>query len=402
MTSETEKLFYKDQYIKEFEGKVLEVTERQGKFHVFLDKTAFFPGGGGQSSDLGTLDGKEVIDVVEEGDKIAHILNEKIEEGKVVKGIIDWKRRQDGMQQHLAQHVLSGCFFSMFNANTAGIHLGHDVSTVDIIGNISEDMIRKAERRANEVIKENHKVNFIMTDREKAQAMGLRRDLATDDNTIRVVQIEDLDINACCGVHPSHTLELQMIKIKGWLSHKGNTRIEFLAGDRAVTYVLVRDNMLDEICKKLNTADNEVINRINNLNNDYAEALEEKKKLKAELSKYEVQNLIDSAEKCGDFIIINKIYENEDMKYLNKLAGSLTEEDNRVVLFAVKGEDKANLLFAVSKNLKEKNMGALVKETLALIDGRGGGSPLIAQGGGKNVANLERAMEYALEKVKEI
>ena len=400
MTSETEKLFYKDQYIKEFEGKVLEVTERDGKFHVFLDKTAFFPGGGGQASDLGTLDGKEVIDVIEEGDKIAHILNEKIEEGKVVKGIIDWNRRHDGMQQHLAQHVLSGCFFSMFNANTAGIHLGHDVSTVDIIGNISEDMIKKAEKRANEVIKENHKVNFIMTDREKAQAMGLRRDLATDDNSIRVVQIEDLDINACCGVHPSNTLELQMIKIKGWVPHKGNTRIEFLAGDRAVSYALDRDNILSEICKKLNTADNEAINRINNLNNDYAEVLEEKKKLKNELSKYEVQNLINSAEKSNDFIIISKIYENEDMKYLNKLATSLTEEDNRVVLFAVKGKDKANLLFAVSKNLKEKNMGALVKETLALIDGKGGGSPLIAQGGGKNVENLEKAMEYALEKVR--
>lgn len=400
MTSETEKLFYKDQYIKEFEGKVLEVTERDGKFHVFLDKTAFFPGGGGQASDLGTLDGKEVIDVIEEGDKIAHILNEKIEEGKVVKGIIDWNRRHDGMQQHLAQHVLSGCFFSMFNANTAGIHLGHDVSTVDIIGNISEDMIKKAEKRANEVIKENHKVNFIMTDREKAQAMGLRRDLATDDNSIRVVQIEDLDINACCGVHPSNTLELQMIKIKGWVPHKGNTRIEFLAGDRAVSYALDRDNILSEICKKLNTADNEAINRINNLNNDYAEVLEEKKKLKNEFSKYEVENLINSAEKSNDFIIISKIYENEDMKYLNKLATSLTEEDNRVVLFAVKGKDKANLLFAVSKNLKEKNMGALVKETLALIDGKGGGSPLIAQGGGKNVENLEKAMEYALEKVR--
>ena len=400
MTSETEKLFYKDQYIKEFEGKVLEVTERDGKFHVFLDKTAFFPGGGGQASDLGTLDGKEVIDVIEEGDKIAHIKKEKIEEGKVVKGIIDWNRRHDGMQQHLAQHVLSGCFFSMFNANTAGIHLGHDVSTVDIIGNIREDMIKKAEKRANEVIKENHKVNFIMTDREKAQAMGLRRDLATDDNSIRVVQIEDLDINACCGVHPSNTLELQMIKIKGWVPHKGNTRIEFLAGDRAVSYALDRDNILSEICKKLNTADNEAINRINNLNNDYAEVLEEKKKLKNELSKYEVQNLINSAEKSNDFIIISKIYENEDMKYLNKLATSLTEENNRVVLFAVKGKDKANLLFAVSKNLKEKNMGALVKETLALIDGKGGGSPLIAQGGGKNVENLEKAMEYALEKVR--
>lgn len=401
MTSETEKLFYKDQYIKEFEGKVIEVIEKEDKFLVFLDKTAFFPGGGGQACDLGTLDGKEVIDVTEEGDRICHVLKEKIEEGKEVKGVIDWKRRQDGMQQHLAQHVLSGCFFSMFNTNTAGIHLGHDVSTVDIVGNISEDMIKKAERRANEVIRENHKVNFIMTDRNKAKTMGLRRDLATDDNSIRVVQIEDLDINACCGVHPSHTLELQMIKIKGWLSHKGNTRIEFLAGDRAISYALDRDNILDEICKKLNTADNEAIKRINNLNNDYETVLEEKKKLKAELSKYEVQNLVNSAEKCEDFIIISKIYEDEDMKFLNKLAGSLTEEDNRVVLFAVKGEDKANLLFAVSKNLKEKNMGALVKDTLTLIDGRGGGSPLMAQGGGKNVANLENAMEYAIRKVKE-
>ncbi|MFQ7002067.1 MAG: DHHA1 domain-containing protein, partial [Clostridium sp.] len=170
--------------------------------------------------------------------------------------------------------------------------------------------------------------------------------------------------------------------------------------DRAVSYALDRDNILSEICKKLNTADNEAINRINNLNNDYEKVLEEKKKLKNELSKYEVQNLINSAEKSNDFIIISKIYENEDMKYLNKLATSLTEENNRVVLFAVKGKDKANLLFAVSKNLKEKNMGALVKETLALIDGKGGGSPLIAQGGGKNVENLEKAMEYALEKVR--
>ena len=106
MTNETEKLFYKDQYIKEFEGKVLEVIEKEDKFHVFLDKTAFFPGGGGQSSDLGTLDGKEVVDVLEEDDRICHVLKEKLEVGKVVKGVIDWKRRQDGMQQHLAQHVL--------------------------------------------------------------------------------------------------------------------------------------------------------------------------------------------------------------------------------------------------------------------------------------------------------
>ncbi|MDD6794740.1 MAG: alanyl-tRNA editing protein AlaX-L, partial [Clostridiaceae bacterium] len=137
------------------------------------------------------------------------------------------------MQQHLGQHVLSGVFFSTFNANTAGIHLGRDISYVDIVGHLEVEQIRIAEKRANKVIGEQHPVHFIMTNRKEAQKMGLRRQLATSDDWIRVVKIEDLDINACCGVHPKNTLELQMIKIKSFEKHKGNTRVYFLAGNRA-------------------------------------------------------------------------------------------------------------------------------------------------------------------------
>ena len=402
MINGTEKLFYENQYIKEFKATIVDIVEKDGEYITFLDKTAFFPGGGGQSSDLGTIDGVEIVKVIEAGDKIGHILKENLEVGREVTGVINWERRLDGMQQHLAQHVLSGCFFSMFNVNTAGIHLGHDVSTVDIIGNINEEMIKKVEIRANEVITENHKVNFIMTDRQQAKKMGLRRDLATDDNSIRVVQIEDLDINACCGVHPSSTLELQMIKIKSWMPHKGNTRIEFLAGRRAITYSLDRDNILSDVCKNLNTGAPEVIKRLNNLNSDYANALEDNKRLKNTLSKYEIEELVNKAEVTGSISIINKVYEKENMKFLTKLANSLCEEENRVVLFALKGEDKANLLFACSKNLKTLNMGELLKDAITLIDGRGGGSNLLAQGAGKNIGNLENAIDYAIRKVREI
>ncbi|MBD7912131.1 MULTISPECIES: DHHA1 domain-containing protein [Clostridium] len=397
----TEKLFYEDQYIQEFRANIIEVKEKDDKFLVLLDKTAFFPGGGGQAADTGTIEDAHVLDVIEEGDKIYHLIDKKLDNTSVSCSI-DWEKRLDGMQQHLGQHVLSGCFFSIFNANTAGIHLGKDISYVDIVGFMEEEQIRKAERVANEVIGEKHEVTFMMTSRKEAKSMGLRRDLATNDETIRVVKIQDLDINACCGVHPNNTLELQMIKIKGCEKHKGNTRIYFLAGKRAVHELLDRDAILDELSKILSTGADEAVKSLNALKNSLSEAREENKKIKASLSEFEVKELINDGEKYGDVSVIKKIYSNEDMKYLNKLAEKLVANDSVVVLFATKNSDSANLLFSASKNLQTVNVGSLLKDAISLIDGRGGGSKTLAQGGGKNIGNLDNAMDYALRKVKEL
>ena len=401
MKMETVKLFYEDQYIKSFEASIVDIKEKEGKYYITLDKTAFFPGGGGQSSDLGTIDGLNVIDIIEEKNEIIHILNEKPKTIENVHCEIDWNRRFDGMQQHLGQHVLSGCFFNLFNANTVGIHLGKDISTVDIVGTISEEQIIEVERKANEIILENHKVEFVMTTRKEAKSLGLRRELATKDQGIRVVKIQDLDINACCGVHPNSTLELQLIRIKGIENHKGNTRIEFLAGNRAVLNYLDSDRILGKVCNTLSAGYEEVEKSISNLLHNYREVREENSKIRIKLAEFEVNELVQSGEVVDEVSIIKKIYSEENMKFLTKLANTIVEEDNRVILFAIKDKDKANLLFSCSKNLKSLNMGTLLKDAISLIDGNGGGSNILAQGAGKNISNLENAMDYALRRLKD-
>lgn len=397
----TEKLYYKDQYIKEFNANILEVKKVEDKILVLLDKTAFFPGGGGQDADSGTIEGIKVVEMIEEKGNIYHVLEKEPINKDNVKCIIDWEKRLDGMQQHLGQHVLSGCFFSILNANTAGIHLGSDISYVDIIGHLQEEQIKTIERAANKVIGDKHPLNFLITNRKEAKAMGLRRDLATTDENIRVVKIEGLDINACCGIQPSNTLELQMIKIKGYEKHKGNTRVYFLAGKRAVEEFLKRSSVLDELCRGLSTGVDEAVKSFESLKTSLNEAREENKKIKQALAEFEIKELINNGEKIGEVTIIKKVYDNENMRFLNKLADKLTEGENIVVLFATKDSEKANLLFASSKNLKDIHMGNLLKDAISLIDGRGGGSPVLAQGGGKNIINLENAMDYAERRIKE-
>ncbi|MDU1855699.1 MAG: alanyl-tRNA editing protein, partial [Clostridium baratii] len=168
-----EKLYYIDQYIKEFTAEIEGIIEKDNKFHILLDKTAFFPGGGGQPCDLGVIDDHEVLDVYEEEGNVYHVLSKKPIKIHKVKCRIDWKRRFDYMQQHLAQHTLSGCFFKLFNHNTAGIHLGKDISTIDIVGELTEEQIREAEIYANDMIGEGLKVEFLFPEKRELKKMGL-------------------------------------------------------------------------------------------------------------------------------------------------------------------------------------------------------------------------------------
>ena len=394
------KLFYIDPYIKEFTAEILDIKEIDNKFHVALDQTAFFPGGGGQHGDLGTIGDNKVIDVYENNETIYHVLDKKPIKIHKVKCAIDWDRRFDGMQQHLGQHVLSGCFYKLFNANTFAIHLGNDISTVDIEGILTEDQIRKAESYANEVINEGLTVEFLIPTKKELKSLTLRRSLPNTKEDISVVKIGDLDINACCGVHPRNTRDLRMIKIKKYEKHKQGTRIEFLSGTRAINDSLRKDNFANTICKYLNCNEDEVINGIKNLNASLKDALDENKKIKNQLANYEIKELINEAETIGDMKILKKIYTDETVKYVNTVISKVVENDNMVTLMAVVSGDKVNLIFACSKNLKDVKVNELLKDTITLIDGRGGGSPFLAQGGGKNNGNLENALNYAFNKLK--
>ena len=398
-----EKLYYDDPYLRDFTAEIVNIEEHLGKFRVTLDKTAFFPGGGGQSCDTGMIGDHKVIDVYEENDIVYHIVEKKPIKIHNVKCNIDSERRTDGMCQHLGQHILSGCFFNLFNANTFAIHLGADVSTVDIYGVLTEEQIRTAERLANKVIEDALKVESFIPTKSELKKLTLRRALPNIKEDIRIVKIgDDFDINACCGLHPKSTLDLRLIKIKKFEKHKEGTRIEFLSGNRAVEDSYKKDEFQNSICKYLNCNENEAVNGIKNLNNNLKEVNQINKSLNITLANYQVKELIDNAETVGEFKIIKSIFDNENLKYINNLTSKLVETPNTITLMAVKSEDKVNLIFACTKGIKEIKVNEVLKDAISLIDGKGGGSPFMAQGAGKNNANLDGALDYAFNKIKEM
>lgn len=387
-----EKLYYKNQYLKEFEAKIIEVKNVKGTYHIVLDKTAFFPGGGGQQYDLGYINDNKVLEVYEKDRLIYHVLKEEFKVNDIVHCKIDWSRREDGMHQHLGQHILSGCFFKLFNANTVSIHLGKEISTVDIIGELDEDKVRKAEALANEVIHNGLEVSFLVPKEEELELMNLRRDLPSTEEDIRVVKIGDLDINACCGVHPNKTSDLRMIKIKKFEKNKGNTRIEFLAGERAIKDSLFKDKVLREICNYLNSNENETLNGIKNLKSSLEEVKKEKKILEEELLNYEEELLIKEGKAQDKYIIIKKIFLNKSTDYITRLANKITEKDNIICLFAIKTNEKVNIILSSSKNIENINMGKMLKEYISIVNGKGGGSKTLAQGLGE-VNNIEEFLD---------
>lgn len=395
-----EKIYYEDNYIKEFTAEVLSIEEKEGKYHIILDKTAFFPGGGGQPCDTGKIEGILIEDVYEKDEKIYHVASRNIIKKHRVKCEIDWENRFDYMQQHLAQHLLSGCFFKLFNKNTAGIHLGKEISTIDIVGKVSEEEIREAEEYANINIHKNLKVEFLFPEKKDLKKLGLRRDLPKTNEKIRVVKIEDLDINACCGVHPSRTIELQCIKLKKFEGNKGNTRIEYLAGNRAIKDYLNKDVFAKKVCNYLSCNEEEVIKGIENLKEDIKNLNKENKNLLEQNNDYKTKEIVEGCEEINGIKVFKYIYENEEVKNISKLLEKISLLEKTISLVAIVNGERVNMIFSSSKDNKV-DMGLLLKDSITLIDGKGGGSKFLAQGGGKNNNNIQNALDYAERKLKE-
>ena len=240
---------------------------------------------------------------------------------------------------------------------------------------------------------------FEITKRE-AKKLKLKDDFSKINGNVRIVKVGDLDTNCCCGVHPQNTLDLRIIKFKKHEKYKTSTRIEYLAGKKAINYIINRDNNLNKICKYLSCSDEDSIKGIENINNKLTDSIKENKRLKEEIAHYELKDLVLSAKLVNDISIIDKIYNDKDTKYISKLANKITEEDNKIVLFALINGDRVNLVFSCSKNLNFLDMNSLLKDAIKLIDGNGGGNKFNAQGGGKNSSNLESLINYTLMKLQ--
>ncbi|GAH96778.1 unnamed protein product [marine sediment metagenome] len=232
----TERLYYEDSYLKEFKAKVLKKIKIDNRKAVVLDETAFYPTSGGQPYDKGVIQDVPVVEVVEEGDEIIHILKEELKEKinseVVVK--IDWERRFDHMQQHSGQHILSGALMKLWGVETVSFHLGEEVCTLDIAKEkLTGEEAKKTEEYANEIIFENRLVKcYFVEEGEDLKRLNLRK-VPEKTEKIRIIEVEDFDLSACGGTHCRATGEVGMIKITKWEKRGEKIRLEFICGRRA-------------------------------------------------------------------------------------------------------------------------------------------------------------------------
>ena len=248
---ETKKLYYVDSSIREFIAKVVRCEECAKGWWVELDSTAFFPGGGGQACDLGTLRGPEevrVIDMREQGDTVLHLCDGPLQEGSVVSAQLDWARRLDQMQQHSGEHIVSGIIYALFGGHNVGFHVGADMVTIDFDCPIPAEALPEIEQQTNEAIYANLPVNCWYPPKEQLPYIHYRSKKALDW-PVRLVQIPGYDSCACCGVHTAYTGQVGLVKLFSCVKFHQGVRIEMACGARALGYLSEIYNQNQQVCR---------------------------------------------------------------------------------------------------------------------------------------------------------
>jgi alanyl-tRNA synthetase len=396
-----EKLYYENPYQKEFTAEIINVLEKDNKYHIELDRTYFYPESKNHPSDSGYINASPLTHVYEENEKIYHVVEVKPSKIHKVKCIIDWQKKYDYMQQHLGQHIISSCLLQLFNANTVAFHIEKAFSYIDIDRAIDSSQIRTCEEMCNKIIFDNIAIEILYPTKSELKKLSFKKLSLKSGEKIRVAKIGDIHISPCVGLLPNSTIEAQAIKIIKLTKTKDGTRIEFISGSRAISDYLTKHQWIDEMSNFLHCNTSNLLNEVEKLSGELNKALSEKALLKAEVAQYEVQHMLNSCENMEDIRILKSIYDSVDLKYISLLASKLVSFPKVIVLFGVKTEDKAQLIFMRSKDINTINMNFLLKDAITLIDGKGGGNEFSAQGGGKNNNNLGSSIEYAYNKIKE-
>ncbi|QRG65105.1 alanyl-tRNA editing protein [Brevibacillus choshinensis] len=391
-----DRLYYQDAYTQTFTADVVKRgTEQDGSPFVVLSQTAFYPTGGGQPSDQGKLGGIRVMDVEEVDGEIRHRLSDPLPENVTqVEGQIDWDRRFDHMQQHAGQHILSAAFLEVAGAETLAFHLGKERVTIDVrLDDLKEELWESVEQRANQIVLENRPISARFVDDEELATLPLKKQPTVTEN-VRVVIIPEFDYNPCGGTHPAHTGEVGMIKILGWERHRGNIRLEFICGWRALRDYTKKQAAVREVSKLLMTSDSEVIAQTQRLiaeRDALKQSLQEKEKV---LLEGEVRQQLERASQVGPVRIVQQTFTDKTIQQLQQFAQqAVAQAPDVVCLLAATGE-KLQLVFARGPQV-DVAVNQLMKDTLPLVEGRGGGNPAMAQGGGQPSLPAEEVLAHA-------
>ena len=371
-----ERLYYNDSYLREFEARVTD-SDHEGRT-VYLDRTAFYPTSGGQAHDLGTLNGVAVLDVVDEGERIAHHLARPVTGD--VRGAVDWRRRFDHMQQHTGQHLLSALLAERYGMPTVSVHLGEEVSTIDVHPKgLTPEKLAEVELRASDEIVANRAV--AVTYGAAGAVEGLRKQ-SEREGVLRIVTIEGLDRSACGGTHVRSTGEVGALLLGKTEKVRDAIRIEFVCGGRAVRRARRDYDALGQLAKMFSISLDSVPGAVATLQARAAEADKQNRRLTGELAAIRGRDLYASAEGQASGVHLALRVFDALGEEARAEAQSFTAMGPGGVYVAC-GKDPAAIMVACSVHSAEAaplNAGALLKEALAAVGGRGGGSALMAQG----------------------
>jgi alanyl-tRNA synthetase len=388
----TERLYYSDCYLREFQARVVRSEAAPNGVKLYLDRTAFYPTSGGQPTDFGTVAGLQLLEAVDEGDEIAHLLRQ-VPEAQEVSGKIDWARRFDLMQQHTGQHILSAAFQRSGDYKTVSFHLGEESSTIDLNSDrLGTRQLEEAEDAANQVVFENRPVRISFQPAGEASRLDLRKPTAREGE-VRLVEVEGFDLSACGGTHVNRTGAIGLILLRKVERMKGLTRVEFLCGGRAHQQARRDFRVLSEAARLFSAPPNTVPELIAKQSQELREGARGREKLLERLAEYQARELWQAVPTVAGRRVVRQVFPEEESAQVKSLTHALAKLPSAVALLAVEGQ--ATKLFFAQTPGGTLEMGNILRQTLAKFGGKGGGGRDFAQGGGLHESRLEEALAYA-------
>lgn len=377
----TEPLYYTDAYLTEFESQVTACAPANDRFEVVLAATAFYPTGGGQPHDTGALGGRRVLDVIDrETAGIAHVVDGPLEPGARVKGVIDWTRRFDHMQQHSGQHMLSAAFEAVAHARTSSFHLGATSCTIDLDRVVSAAEIAAAEDAANRIVWQDREVRLRFTSADEASALPLRKEPGRE-GTLRLIEVDGFDLSACGGTHVARTGGVGIISIAGWEKFKGGTRVEFSCGGRALGRLREWRDVFAATSRVLSVLPAGLAPAIERLQGENKMLARAARDLQDQLAVHVAAELVSTGERGPDQrVIVVRPLEGWDASGLKAIATSAASSPGAcVALFSASTPALAVVARAPGVRV---DASAVLKALIGRFGGKGGGKPEFAQGGG--------------------
>lgn len=386
----TQRLYIDNPYQIEFTAQVTERRTYDNHPAVVLDQTCFYPESGGQPWDTGKLNGIHVIQVIEDGDTILHVLEGELEDNAVT-GQIDWERRFDHMQQHAGQHVLSQAFYKVVQGETLSFHLGEESSTVEIgIRQISPEQLLEIEDESNRIVLENLPIISSLVGENEAEKLPLRKP-PTKSGTLRIIEVKDFDFSACGGTHPRSTGEIGLIKITGSENIRNNIRFHFLCGWRALRDYRLKNSVLAETAQMLSSAPADLPVMLEKLQGELKEIKRDNKNLRSELARLESEDIIRSAGKG----VVRKVFPEKSPEEARFIALNIIRSPGFCVIFGLPMPERVHIILARSEDVNVD-----MREVMTIISGeievKGGGRPSLVEMSGEKTERLEDVLNKAV------